>query len=154
MHKLGSPSPPHPSLPCTLRDPRYPLVASWGPPLYFVPLSCWRLSKKCAQKQESRQQREDTNADMTSSSKDVMAAVAKVHGHEQPEEHWGQMAPAIAQYVGAVCRASHLCMECTLMILLILLVPVNLIFSALWQHPAQQEQEQEQQQQQPRQAPG
>lgn len=57
--------------------------------MYFVPLSCWRLSKKCAQKQESRQQREDTNADMTSSSKDVMAAVGKVHGHEQPEEHWG-----------------------------------------------------------------
>lgn len=59
--------------------------------MYSVPLSCWRLSKKCAQKQESRQQREDTNADMTSSSKDVMAAVGKVHGHghEQPQEHWG-----------------------------------------------------------------
>lgn len=26
---------------------------------------------------------------MTSSSKDVVAAVGKVHGHEQPEEHWG-----------------------------------------------------------------
>lgn len=134
--------------PCTLHDP----LLARGPPLYFVPLSCWRLSKKCAQKQESRQpsvaagwqQREDTNADMTSSSKDVMAAVGK-----GAMGGGGQMAPAIAQYVGAISRASHLCMECTLMILLILLVPVNLIFSALRQHPEQQEQ-----QQQPRQAPG
>lgn len=79
-----------------------------------------------------------------------MAAVGKVH--EQPKEHWGApaLAPAIAQYVGAISRASHLCMECTLMILLILLVPVNLIFSALRQHPEQHEL----QQQQPRQAPG
>lgn len=91
MHAQTRLSPPRPTPRCTAPCAIHVILSllAGGPPLYFVPLSCWRLSKKCAQKQESRQQREDTNADMTSSSKDVMAAVGKVHEHEQPEEHWG-----------------------------------------------------------------
>lgn len=95
---------------------------------------------------DSRQQTADTNADMTSSSKGDMAAAAAAGAGLRAEAARagaggaGTDAAAFAQYVGAVPRTWCLCgccMECTLMILLILL-PVNLIFSAQQQQQQQQ----------------